>query len=42
VSYGKALIGTGLVVSGDAYKWVSEYLAGAKKVPAAGGEKGGN
>jgi len=42
VSYGKALIGTGLVVSGDAYKWVSEYLAGAKKAPAAGGEKGGN
>lgn len=42
VSYGKALIGTGLVVSGDAYKWVSEYLAGAKKEAVAATEKGGN
>jgi len=30
VGYGRALIGTGLVVGGDAYKWVSDYLAGQK------------
>jgi len=31
VGYGWALVNTGFVVSGDAYKWVSGYLAGPKQ-----------
>lgn len=31
VGYGKALIGTGFIVGGEAYKLVSGYLAGSKK-----------
>jgi hypothetical protein len=31
VGYGKAVVGTGLVVGGEAYRWVSEFLAGRKK-----------
>lgn len=37
VGYGRAVVGTGVVVGGEAYKWVSGYLVPAKK--ATGGEK---
>lgn len=36
VGYGLALIGTGLVVGSDAFKWVSGYLGGAPKKEAKG------
>lgn len=30
VGYPRAAVGTGLVVGGEAYKWVSSFLAGGK------------